>query len=167
MIQWVLSIWYLVPLPFLNQVCTSGNFCFIYCWSRAWTILNTTLLACERVQLYQHLYTLWNDHWKSGKPSMTIQSYCWLYSLCYTLHPCDLFYNRKFVPLNCLYLIFPTPTSLTSGSYQLVFCHMLISYSLYWPQSLPARPFAPGSPTQKLWCICFPFQNFFLSMFPK
>ena len=32
-IQWVLAIWPLVPLPFLSQTCTSASTQFIYCWS--------------------------------------------------------------------------------------------------------------------------------------
>ena len=38
MIQQMLAIWYLVPLPFLNQVWTSGSSRFMYCWSLAWRI---------------------------------------------------------------------------------------------------------------------------------
>ena len=33
MIQWMLAIWSLVPLPFLNPAFTSGNSRFMYCWS--------------------------------------------------------------------------------------------------------------------------------------
>jgi len=47
MTQWMLTIWALVPLPFLNPACTSGSSWFMYCWSLAWRILSTTLLACE------------------------------------------------------------------------------------------------------------------------
>ena len=43
MIQWVLAIWSLVPLPFLNPAWTSGSFQFIYCWSLDWRILSITL----------------------------------------------------------------------------------------------------------------------------
>ena len=45
MIQRMLAIWSLVPLPFLNPTWTSGSSRFIYCWSLAWRILSTTLLA--------------------------------------------------------------------------------------------------------------------------
>ena len=34
MIQWMLAIWCLVPLPFLNPVWTSGISWFTYCWSQ-------------------------------------------------------------------------------------------------------------------------------------
>ena len=47
MIQQVLAIWSLAPLPFLKPVCTSGISQFTYCWSLACRILSITLLACE------------------------------------------------------------------------------------------------------------------------
>ena len=42
MIQWMLAIWSLIPLPFLNPAWTSGSSWFIYCWSLAWRILSIT-----------------------------------------------------------------------------------------------------------------------------
>ena len=45
MIQRMLAIWSLVPLPFLKPALTSGSSWFTYCWSRAWRILSITLLA--------------------------------------------------------------------------------------------------------------------------
>ena len=47
MIQWMLAIWSLVPLPFLNPGWTSGSSWFTYFWSLAWRILSITLLACS------------------------------------------------------------------------------------------------------------------------
>ena len=47
MIQWMLAVWSLVPLPFLNPVWTSGSSRFTYCWNLAWRILSITSLACE------------------------------------------------------------------------------------------------------------------------
>ena len=46
MIQQMLAIWSLVPLPFLKPAWTSGSSWFMYCWSLACRILSTTLLAC-------------------------------------------------------------------------------------------------------------------------
>ena len=46
MIQQMLTIWSLVPLPFLKPACTSGSTRFMYHWSLAWRILPITLLAC-------------------------------------------------------------------------------------------------------------------------
>ena len=45
MIQRMLAIWPLVPLPFLNPAWTSGSSRFTYCWSLAWRILSITLLV--------------------------------------------------------------------------------------------------------------------------
>ena len=46
MIHWMLTIWYLVPLPFLNPAWTSGSSWFMYCWSLAWKILS---IVCQYV----------------------------------------------------------------------------------------------------------------------
>ena len=43
MIQWMLAIWSLVPLPFLKPAWTSGSLQFMYYWSLAWRILSITL----------------------------------------------------------------------------------------------------------------------------
>ena len=45
MIQQMLAIWSLVPLPFLKPAWTSVSSQFTYCWSLAWRILSITLLA--------------------------------------------------------------------------------------------------------------------------
>ena len=39
-IQEMLAIWSLVPLPFLKPAWTSGSLRFKYCWSLAWRILD-------------------------------------------------------------------------------------------------------------------------------
>ena len=46
MIQRMLGIWSLVPLPFLKPAWTSGNSRFMYCRRLAWRILSITLLVC-------------------------------------------------------------------------------------------------------------------------
>jgi len=46
-IQRMLVIWSLVPLPFLNPPWASGSSRFMHCWSLAWRILSITLLACK------------------------------------------------------------------------------------------------------------------------
>ena len=53
MIQRMLAIWSLVPLPFLNLAWTSGLLRFTYCWGLAWRILSITLLACEMSAIVQ------------------------------------------------------------------------------------------------------------------
>ena len=56
-IQWILVIWSLVLLPFLNPPCTYGSFQFTYCWSLAWKILSITLLGCEMSEIVR-----WFEH---------------------------------------------------------------------------------------------------------
>ena len=38
----MLAIWSLLPLPFRNPICTSGNSQVMYCWSLAWRIFSIT-----------------------------------------------------------------------------------------------------------------------------
>ena len=47
MIQWMLAIWSLVPLPFLNPAWTSGSSWFMYSWHLAWTILSISTRVWE------------------------------------------------------------------------------------------------------------------------
>ena len=47
MIQQMLAVWSLVPLPFLNPAWTSGSSQFTYYWSLAWRILSIILQATE------------------------------------------------------------------------------------------------------------------------
>ena len=69
MIQQMLAIWSLVPLPFLNPAWTSGSSRFMYCWSLAWRILSITLLAwecsCAVVWAFFGIAFLWdwNENW--------------------------------------------------------------------------------------------------------
>ena len=60
MIQWMLAIWSLVPLPLLKPAWTSGSSWLTYCWSLVWRILSITLLACaaaaESLQSYPTLH---------------------------------------------------------------------------------------------------------------
>ena len=58
MIQYMLAIWSLVPLPFLNPACTSGSSQFMYCWSLARRVLSIILLACMIAIVQQFEYSL-------------------------------------------------------------------------------------------------------------
>ena len=82
MIQWMLAIWSLVPLPFLNPTWTSGSSWFTYCWSVAWRILSITLLAYEIsaiVQCFEHSLAL--PFFGIGMKTDLFQSsgHCWFY----------------------------------------------------------------------------------------
>ena len=71
MIQSMLAIWSLVPLPFLNPAWTSRSSQFKYCWSLAWRILSITLLPCQNewncavVWIFFGIAFLWdwNENW--------------------------------------------------------------------------------------------------------
>ena len=47
MIHWMLAIWSLISLPFLNPAWTSGSSQLMYHWSLTWRIFSITLLVCE------------------------------------------------------------------------------------------------------------------------
>ena len=58
MIQRMLAIWSLVPLPFLNPACTSGSSQFKYCWSLARSILSTSRILRNTPLCFQTLLLL-------------------------------------------------------------------------------------------------------------
>ena len=60
MIQEMLALWSLIPLPFLNTAWTFGISWFTYYWSLAWRILSITLLVCEMSAVYSSLSILWH-----------------------------------------------------------------------------------------------------------
>ena len=84
MIQQVLAIWSLVPLPFLNSAWTFGSSWFMYCWSLAWRILSITLLVCEMsaiVWSFEHSLAL--PFFGIGMKTDLFQScgYCWVFQI--------------------------------------------------------------------------------------
>ena len=60
MIQWMLTIWSLVPLPFLKPAWTSESSQFKCYWNLAWRIVSITLLACEMSAIVWSLSILWH-----------------------------------------------------------------------------------------------------------
>ena len=86
MIQQMLEISSLVPLPFLNPACTSGSSWFTYCWSLAWRILSITLLLCEKsaiVRQFEHSLAL--PFFGVGMKTDLFQScgHCWVFQICW------------------------------------------------------------------------------------
>ena len=93
MIQHMLAIWPLVPLPFLNPTCTFGSSQFTYCWSLAWRILNIILLGCALINCTIVQFNLkmnaiwtffgiaflwdWNENW----PFQSC-GHCWVFQIC-------------------------------------------------------------------------------------
>ena len=85
MIQWMLEVWSLVPLPFLKPAWTSGSSQFTYCWSLAWRILSITLLVCEMsaiVWYFEHSLAL--PFFGIGMKTDLFQScgHCWVFQSC-------------------------------------------------------------------------------------
>ena len=86
MLQRMLAIWSLVPLPFLNSAWTSGSLHFMYCWSLAWKILSITLLACEiRAVVQQFEHSLALPFFRIGVKTDLFQScsHCWVFQICW------------------------------------------------------------------------------------
>ena len=86
MIQWMLAIWSLVPLPFLNPGWPSGSSWSTYCWSLAWRILSINLLTCEMssiVQLFEHSSALY--FFGTGMKTGLFQScgHCCVFQICW------------------------------------------------------------------------------------
>ena len=84
MIQQILTIWSMVPLPFINLARTSGSSQLTYYWSLAWRILSITLLACEMcntVWSYVHSLTLLS--FGIGMKTNLFQScgQCWVFQI--------------------------------------------------------------------------------------
>ena len=85
-IQQMLAIWPLVPLPFLKLTWTSGSSRLTYRWSPTWRILSITLLMCEMtaiVWFFEHSlalpffgFRMKTDLFQSYGPSWVFQI-CW------------------------------------------------------------------------------------------
>ena len=92
MIQRMLAIWSLVPLPFLKPAWTSGSSRFTY-WSLAWRILSITLLACEMSAIerdFEHSLAL--PFFGIGMKTDLFQScgHCWVFQICWHME-CSTF----------------------------------------------------------------------------
>ena len=86
LIQWMLAIWSLVPLPFLKPAWTSGSSQFMYCWSLAWRILSITLLACEMSAIVWYVeHSLVLPFFGIAMKTDLFQScgHCWVFQICW------------------------------------------------------------------------------------
>ena len=98
MIQWMLAIWSLAPLSFLNPAWTSGSSRFIYYWSLAWRILSIALTACKMnatVQWFEHSLAL--PLFGIGMKTDVFQScgHCWVFQICWHIE-CSTFTASSF-----------------------------------------------------------------------
>ena len=86
MIQWMLTTWSLVPLPFLNSAWPSESSQFTYFWRLGWRILSITLLTFEIsaiVWYFEHSLAL--PFFGIGMKTDLFQSYglCWVFQICW------------------------------------------------------------------------------------
>ena len=98
MIQRMLAIWSLVPLPFLKPVWTSGISRFMHYWSLAWRTLSIILLACEMSAIVQQLeYSLSLPFFGIGMKTDLFQScgHCWVFQICWHIQ-CSTFTTLSF-----------------------------------------------------------------------
>ena len=151
MIQGMLTIWSLVPLPFLNPSWTSGSSRFMYCWSLAWRILSITLLACEmNANVWQFEDPLALPFFKIGMKTDLFQScgHCWVFQICWHIE-CSTFRTLSFriwnssvgiplPPLALFVVMFPkahvTLHSKMSGSRCVIQTHR--GYLVVWNRAL-------------------------------
>ena len=112
----MLTIWSLVPSPFLNPACTSGSSWFTYCWSLAWRIFGITLLACEMsaivqfssIQSFSHVLFFVTPWTAARQASLSITSFQSLLRLMSI---------ESVIPSNHLILCYPLQTYPASGSF--------------------------------------------------
>ena len=98
MIQWILAIWSLVPLPFINPAWTSGSYQFTSCWNLAWRILSITLLACEMsAVVLQSEHSLALPFFSIGMKTGLFQScgHWWIFQICWHIE-CSTFTASSF-----------------------------------------------------------------------
>ena len=93
-----MTIWSLVPLPFLNPAWTSGISQVTYCWCLAWRILSVTLPVCEIstvVHLFEH--SLASSFFEIGMKTDFLQScgHCWVFQIYWHIE-CSTFTASSF-----------------------------------------------------------------------
>ena len=127
-IQWMLAVWSLVPLPFLNPAGTSGSSWFMYCWSLAWRFLSISLLACEMSAiLWQFEHSLTLPFFGIGMKTDLFQScgHCCIFQICwhiecsaFTASSCRIWNSSTGIPSPplALFIVMLSKAHLTSHS---------------------------------------------------
>ena len=111
MIQQMLAIWPLVPLPFLKPAWTSGSSCFTYCWSLTWRILSITLLACEmNAIVWWFEYSLALPFFGIGVKTdlFHLCGHCWVFQICWHIECSTFTASSSFMIWNS-YTVIPSP----------------------------------------------------------
>ena len=86
MIQYMLAVWSLVPLPFLNPAFISGSSWFTNCWNLAWSILSVIWLAYEmNATVWQFELCLACLFFANGMETDLFQycGHCWVFQICW------------------------------------------------------------------------------------
>ena len=102
MIQRMLAIWSLVPLPFLNLGCIFGSSQFTYCQSLDRRILSITLLVCEVdsiVQKFEHSLALPLFGMEMKTDIFQSCGHCWIFQICWHIE-CSIWTAFSFRILN-------------------------------------------------------------------
>ena len=99
MIQRMLAIWTMAPLPLLKPGWISGSSLFTYCWSLAWRILSITLPSCEVsaivhsiVWAFFGIAFLWD--WNETDLFHSC-GHCWVFQICWHIE-CSTFTASSF-----------------------------------------------------------------------
>ena len=91
-IQWMLAIWPLVPLPFLNSAWTSESSGFTYYWSLAWRISMRDECICVVDWAFFDIAFLWdwNENW-----TFLVLGRCWVFQIGWHIE-CNTFTASSF-----------------------------------------------------------------------
>ena len=88
MIQQILAIWFLVPLPLLNPDWTSGSSQFTYCWSLAWRVLSVNFASVWDEYNCVVVWTFFGiASFGIGMKTDLFQScgHCWVFPICWRI----------------------------------------------------------------------------------
>ena len=88
MIQWMLAIWSLVPLPLQNPAYTSGSSRFMYCWRLLWRIFSIALLVCKlsaTVQQFEHSLAFLFFGIRKKTNIFHSYGYCLVFQICWCI----------------------------------------------------------------------------------
>ena len=152
-IQRMLTIWSLFPLPLLRLACTCGISQFTNCWSLAWRILSIILLAWEKSAIvWQFEHSLALPFFEIGMKTDLFQScgHCWVLQICWHIE-CSTFTASSFriwnssagIPSPPLVLcIIMLPMAHLTSDFRMSFSSW-VTTALWWSGSL------------KLFCIVF------------
>ena len=156
MIQQMLAIWSLVPLPFLKPAWTSGSSWYKHCWSLAWRLLSINLLACEMSAIVWYLeHSLALPFFGIGLKTDLFQScgHCWVFQICWHIE-CSTFTtssSRRLITLQ----------------YCCGFCHTS-TWIIHWCECVLAINFPLKmslAASHRFWVVvfCVIFRDFFIS----